>query len=67
MLFYIMSDRHEILGVTTVSHNRYLDFGNGSNKFGNHWIKEWKASHFPLFVDVAARTWNCIGHFSVFF
>jgi len=29
-----MSDHCEILRI--VRHNRYLDLGNGSNKFGNH-------------------------------
>jgi len=27
--------RRKILRV--IRHNRYLDLGNGSNKFGNHW------------------------------
>jgi len=32
-----MSDHCEILWVTRP--NRYLDLGNGSNKFGNHWFR----------------------------
>jgi len=36
MLFCIMSDHCEILNI--VGHNRYLDKGNGSNVFGNHWF-----------------------------
>jgi len=24
-----------------IRQNRYLDLGNGSNKFGNHWPKEY--------------------------
>ena len=34
MLSYIMSDNCEILRV--IRRNRFLDLGNGSNKFGNH-------------------------------
>jgi len=34
MLFCIMSDHCEIFRV--IRHNYYLDLGNGSNKFGNH-------------------------------
>jgi len=34
MLFCIMSDHCEVLRV--IRHNRCLDLGNGSNKFGNH-------------------------------
>jgi len=36
MLFCIMSDHCEILRV--IRHNRYLDLGNGWNKFGNHCV-----------------------------
>jgi len=35
MFFYIMSDHCEILWV--IRHSCYLDLGNSSNKFGNHW------------------------------
>jgi len=35
MLFYSMSNHCEILRVTR--HNHYLEVGNGSNNFGNHW------------------------------
>ena len=40
MLFfiYIMSDNCEILRVLRC--NRYLDLGNGSNKFGNHCVRD---------------------------
>jgi len=37
MLFCIMSDHCEILRV--IRDNRYLDLGNDSKKFGNHWPK----------------------------
>jgi len=40
-----MNNHCEMLGV--IRHNRYLDLGNGSNKFGNHWFKEcYKNNHF---------------------
>jgi len=32
-----------------IRHNHYLDLGNGSNKFGNHWLKTSVHKHiFPL-------------------
>jgi len=37
LLFYIVSDNCEILRVIRCNH--YLDLGNGSNKFGNQYLK----------------------------
>jgi len=34
-----MNDHCEIL--RAIRYNRYLDLGNGSNKFGKHWIRYW--------------------------
>jgi len=37
MLFYIMKNHSQVL--RAITHNRYLDLGNGSNKLGNHWLR----------------------------
>ena len=55
MLFYILSDHCEILGV--IRHNRYLDLGNGSNKFGKHWYMGSK-NHYMNFIDCTNNLTN---------
>jgi len=47
MLFCIMSDHCGILRV--IRHNHYLDLGNGSKKFGNHWFNRYAISRSNLY------------------
>ena len=46
MLFCIVSDHCEILRV--IRHNRYLDQGNDSKVFGNHWFNRYRISQSNL-------------------
>jgi len=51
MLFYIMSNNCDMWRV--IRRNRYLDLGNGSNKFANHFCNQWskaKGSYEPIFI-----------------
>jgi len=41
-----MSDNCEILRV--IKHNRYLDWGNSSKVFGNHWFNRFAISQSNL-------------------
>ena len=43
----IMSDNCEILRV--IGHNRYLDWGNSSKVFGNHWFNRFAISQSNLY------------------
>ena len=59
-MFCVMNDHCEIWRV--IRHTRYLDLGNGSTKFGNHWCRHCRSVALNLFSATpplsAPLTWN---------